>query len=914
MKGSPVYKKNTYKQRLEMKLRPRQTILQKMVFIYSTVLLLMLGISILFYFQFGKVEKARAAASGDYRSVVTGNWGSTGTWEKYNGTSWAAAIATPTSTDGVIEIQSGDTVTVAASVTADQVIVDAGGSLTVSATKVLTIANGTGTDLTNNGKMTISGTLTESASTSTVVSGTTVLANAGSNTFGGSSTITINSGGRYKEQDATFTATSGIWTVNSGGVFQCDVEAGVLPLATWNTGSTCEVTGVIATQPTNLAQSFNNFTWNCSSQTSKETLAGLLTTINGDFNFISTGTGSVLLASAVSTLTVGGNYNHQGGTLFINTTKIGTVTVTGNYVQTGGYFYYGDSTSGGGDGRSVMNVTGDFSLSGGTYNVSSITTTALNDGVTALNLSGNFTQTGGNFTETSITSATYGYGNIYFNDAGTQTFTRTGGSFTGTINLTVNSGSVLDAGTSTVVGGGAFTLLSGGGLMMSDPNGITTSGASGNIQVTGTRSYNTGADYTYYGSAAQNTGNGLPATVHNFTLNNSGGVTLTNSASISNALTFTSGNLTTSSDTLTLGTSTAVLGTLSRTSGYVVGYLRRWIAASTTSNILFPVGTSTDYKGANFSYTTAPTTGGTITANFIPAVLTTGGSNFYDSPDSVQVLGNGYWNTTAGNSLAGGAFSLDLTATNLFGVTNYNKLHLVRRNNSGSSWGTQGTYVTATGSNAIPLPHRTGITSLGQFGIGSPLVSNVLPIHLIYFNAKLNGERVDLSWATATELNNDHFTVERSSEGTRFNKILEKPGAGNSTVTRYYSDVDKNPLSGYSYYRLKQTDYDGHFTYSDIKTVKNKSGPGEELQLEVSSIAPNPFSEGFKIAFTLKTAGVVNFQLINSSGQVVVKDVIQAGEGMNHYEFTDQRNLDKGLYFVNLIYNEAAITKKVIKQ
>src|SRR5206468_2062661 len=118
-------------------------------------------------------------------------------------------------------------------------------------------------------------------------------------------------------------------------------------------------------------------------------------------------------------------------------------------------------------------------------------------GVTKLNLSGNFLQTGGNFIETSITGATYGYGNIYFNDAGTQTFTKTGGNFTGTINLTVNSGSVLDVGTSIVVGSGNFTLLSGGGLMISDPNGITTSGASGNVQVTGTRSYNTGSDYTY---------------------------------------------------------------------------------------------------------------------------------------------------------------------------------------------------------------------------------------------------------------------------------------------------------------------------------------------------------------------------------------------------------------------------------
>src|SRR6185369_7257103 len=135
--------------------------------------------------------------------------------------------------------------------------------------------------------------------------------------------------------------------------------------------------------------------------------------------------------------------------------------------------------------------------------------------------------------------------------------------------------------------------------------------ASGNVQVTGTRSYSTGGDYTYNGTIAQVTGDGLPSTIHNLIFNNSSGSTLTANTSVSNQLTFTNGNLTTSNDTLTLGTGTSVLGSLTRTSGHVVGTFRRWIAATTASDILFPVGSVNDYKGANFSFTTAPTTGGT---------------------------------------------------------------------------------------------------------------------------------------------------------------------------------------------------------------------------------------------------------------------------------------------------------------
>src|SRR5256885_16288406 len=87
-----------------------------------------------------------ASASGDYRSFATGNWNSAGTWETFNGASWVAAISTPTSTDGAITIQTGHTVTVSANVSVDEVTVDAGGTISITAGKTLTIVNGTGND------------------------------------------------------------------------------------------------------------------------------------------------------------------------------------------------------------------------------------------------------------------------------------------------------------------------------------------------------------------------------------------------------------------------------------------------------------------------------------------------------------------------------------------------------------------------------------------------------------------------------------------------------------------------------------------------------------------------------------------------------------------------------------------------
>jgi hypothetical protein len=94
--------------------------------------------------------------------------------------------------------------------------------------------------------------------------------------------------------------------------------------------------------------------------------------------------------------------------------------------------------------------------------------------------------------------------------------------------------------------------------------------------------------------------------------------------------------------------------------------------------------------------------------------------------------------------------------------------------------------------------------------------TGTLPIELVSFDAGKNEEqRVTLTWVTASEINNNFFTIERSKNGFDFVPILNIPGAGNSTSTLHYSIEDENPLEGDNYYRLKQTDYDGAFTYSE---------------------------------------------------------------------------------------------------
>ena len=847
-------------------------------------------------FQVAGIENAEAQTTGSYRTVASGNWNQTAVWEKYNGTTWAPAIATPASTDASIEIHSGHTVTVTAGVTVDEVTIDSGSFLTINSGYNFILANGAGTDLVVNGTMTINGTLTQNSLTAIEVTGNMVASSGCTHSLNAGATTTILSGGRYRNDGGMLTTTAGHWIINSGGTYQSNANGEAIPYSTWNSGATCEITGITTIKPNNMDQAFYHFKWNCLSQTVKADFANRLTTINGDFTVVSTGTGSIrLTGSGIGSTSIGGNYNHQGGTLKICNQFSWSLSVAGNYNQTGGTFNMIDSIDVNSIGTPTMNVTGNFILSGGTYNLSNYSGSTAAQGIGTLNIGGNYTQTGGSVIETAATGVNYGYGIIYFNKTGTQVFSKTGGTISNTIHFTVNSGSILDVGTSVISGGGNFSLLGGGGFVVSDANGIGLSGASGNVQVSGTRSYNSGADYTFAGSAAQITGNGLPATVHNLTINNSAGVTLTNSTAVSNVLTFSGGNLVTSNDTLTLGTGTAVLGTLSRTSGHVIGYFRRWIDAVIAANILFPVGTSTDYKGASYSYTVAPASGGTLTVNFNAGNPGTLGFNLYDAPDSIQTIGNGYWNSNPANGLTGGTFSVDLTATNLFGVTNYSALHLLRRTNAASPWTLAGTHVSATGSNTVPVLHRSGMSSSGQFGIGSPSggAGNILPFELVNLYGNFNGDCVHLYWRTAIEINSDYFTIERSRDKINFNELQRLPGAGNASTFHEYVASDAHPFPGKSYYRLKQTDYDGHVTYLGIVSIEAKN---EKASFK---IYPNPNNGLFIVSYPGNQRESVNLQIKNMFGNIVYSESSVSGEKMIEKKL-DMSAVPNGFYLVQI--------------
>ncbi|MBK9731259.1 MAG: T9SS type A sorting domain-containing protein [Chitinophagaceae bacterium] len=125
-----------------------------------------------------------------------------------------------------------------------------------------------------------------------------------------------------------------------------------------------------------------------------------------------------------------------------------------------------------------------------------------------------------------------------------------------------------------------------------------------------------------------------------------------------------------------------------------------------------------------------------------------------------------------------------------------------------------------------------------------------LPIELFSFTAKQQSKEVLLAWSTASEVNNDYFSLERSSNAIDFESIGDVNGAGTSKEILNYFFTDEHPGAGINYYRLKQTDYDGQHSYSNIEAVDFRTDP-----LAITAY-PNPFNNELTIQGT-KTGGLL---------------------------------------------------------
>ncbi len=596
----------------------------------STLHRLVIGaIALLTFLLLGATMANAADATGDYRSAASGNWNAIASWERFNGTAWVAAAATPTSADGVITIRNGHNVTNSASgLTYDQTVVEAGALVVVASGVTSTLNNGTGTDLVINGTW-------------------------------------LNSGG-------TWTMTGAAWSVGAGGTYIHNTTSSfATPVGqgTFDPASTVIVRGSSTLSP---PQSFSNRTF-------------------GSLVYEST-SGNCLIASPTGTTTC-----LVASNLVVGLTGAGTVSLAlSNTV--------------------AFNIVGSVTVgAGSTFAFSSNSITLggnlTNNGSLAFNYAqGSTTITGATCVVAGTTPITFGT-NLTINSGTAVTLLQ------GVVlsNGTTTVSGTFNCGTNVATGAANFTLASGATLGIGHTNGIAASGATGNIRVTGTRSFNTGANYNYTGTDAQTTGSGLPGTVNNLTINNpvaltAGGVTLTTNVTVGGTLNLTQGRLITSTNLVNVADAGSVSPAGGGSGSYVDGNLQKTWASTGTKAFIFPIGASTNFAPCavtNLILTVA----GTLIAS------TTNGENANISSSSIISTqdANRSWTMSAGGGLTASSYSAlctPLTADLDGGATIAN---FVMEKWNGSSW-TRAVSSSVSGNTVT----GTGFASFSDFAVGEP--------------------------------------------------------------------------------------------------------------------------------------------------------------------------------------------------
>jgi hypothetical protein len=421
------------------------------------------------------------------------------------------------------------------------------------------------------------------------------------------------------------------------------------------------------------------------------------------------------------------------------------------------------------------------------------------------------------------------------------------------------------------------------------PQNILNTGA-----VNGTRFYKLVTANTYGISPQILTGN-IPITVTN-TLEMISGIINFNSAQI-----FSIGDSYTVANTV-IHSGAASAGWIE--GGSVLRYFKTGTAiASGSTQGMFPIGTSTEFRPVYFSCpTTPPSTNTDIKVGFSPLTNTTI-VNIADTGGPIVRLYNGNW-ALLPSVTASGTFNIKAGGTGFGVIGDITDLRLCHAT---SVIGTAGTN---SGTTSFPLVERIGVTAANLaanyfFYIGSVnAVRSPLPVELVSFGGKPNGATVDLEWETRSEVNNYRFTVLRSIDGENFSILGSVDGSGTTNKEHAYSMIDPAPEKGNNYYRLAQMDFDGKSEILSTIAVATKEGGS------TFAIYPNPLSEGQMVTVTLnglRPHEEQEIQVMDLRGEVhLIQTIIPDENGT----FRGQINtsFSQGIYFLRI----NSTTKKLL--
>jgi hypothetical protein len=418
----------------------------------------------------------------------------------------------------------------------------------------------------------------------------------------------------------------------------------------------------------------------------------------------------------------------------------------------------------------------------------------------------------------------------------------------------------------------------------------------------------------FEGSTSQLISNRSGEIFYNVSLRNPTGINILGDLQVRNQLEMEQGNLQAANLLVTLGESVSSTGNLQYQNGRIIGKMRRWFGPTPNSGPesgLFPIGNSIDDQFVTVEYVNAPASGGTLTAGFVPENMAQFGVPA--NPFAIATAGScpeflvtnlseqGYWEMVDENGLNGGSYDITFEADGFSIVTDPCLLTALKRVGSGP-WEESGNHTASLGMASRPIVKREGATGWSNWGFGAGGL-NPLPIELIDFTVEQKATSVELKWRTASELNNAQFVIERSSNAVNFDALLSVPGAGNSNVVLEYMELDPNPLAGISYYRLKQIDFNGDFTYSPIKPVNFSASNG--LLLNSWNL-----SEGTLNLDISTTEKVVTIVVYDVSGRTIKKSDFNGSD--NSFQI-GLPYLSHGIYMVSISDGKDYLNFKIFR-
>jgi hypothetical protein len=446
--------------------------------------------------------------------------------------------------------------------------------------------------------------------------------------------------------------------------------------------------------------------------------------------------------------------------------------------------------------------------------------------------------------------------------------------------------------------------------------------AGGNLNISGNMSnngtFNAGTGTVTFNGTANQTLTGI-TTFNALTINNNGAVNgvsnliLLNNPITVNALTLTKGIIKADPCAYTATPSPTNYITIpaggSSSSGSANSFVWGFIKKEGNTNFKFPTGAVSATNVPKW----APIEIGTLSASdaFMAQYILGGTPNNWQPENMAGTIDNvsGLENWSLSRTGSATAFvTLYWTSATWSNINDPTNIVVTHYNSTSSVWEDMGAVYTDDLGGAGHVTTTSAMTSFSPFTFaGKKGSNNPLPIQLSEFKGLCKGDSRELLWKTASETNNDYFTIESSKNGLDWNFVAKVPGSGNSNMEKSYSFSDLTSES-VLYYRLTQTDFNGQFKTFDPIVVNCA-----DIKDKSISIFPNPFQSLISVSLLNISDENITVNIYDMFGKLIEKSTYRISNGFNNMITLDMGDLPAGVYYLEVKATNYVKSTKVVK-